>query len=137
MGHLCSDCADNCPNRILQGWRSNYNGFILVINIFDLISNGINYANFCWIIKARTWNGDMEKEIDHRDLLGQALQVGDYVVTNCKWQNKSLLFGRVGKITPKMLRVESNDKSTLRRYPREVVKVDGPYVMAHVLKGDW
>jgi hypothetical protein len=74
---------------------------------------------------------------EHRDKLGRVLAIGDAV---CYPDRNSLDFGTVKKLNPKMVtvfeagRTASNWYSGSRKYPQDLVKVDGPEVTMYLLK---
>lgn len=79
----------------------------------------------------------MGKEIpEHKDKLGRLLNVGDAV---CYPLHNSLEFGTVKKLNPKMVTVwevgrHSKWYTGSRKYPSDLVKVDGPEVSMYLLK---
>lgn len=79
----------------------------------------------------------MAKEIpEHRDKLGRLLAVGDAV---CYPYHNSLELGTVKKLNPKMItvwEVGSHSKwySGAKKYPSDLIKVDGPEVSMYLLK---
>lgn len=73
---------------------------------------------------------------EHRDKLGRLLAVGDTV---CYPDRNSLDFGTVKKLNPKMVTVWEAGVSGKwytgsRKYPQDLVKVDGPEVSMYLLK---
>jgi hypothetical protein len=73
---------------------------------------------------------------EHRDKLGRLLAVGDAV---CYPDRNSLDFGTVKKLNPKMVTVYEAGVSGKwytgsRKYPQDLVKVDGPEVTMYLLK---
>lgn len=73
---------------------------------------------------------------EHRDKLGRILQVGDAV---CFPDRNSLEFGKVKKLNDKMITVwEMGVHSTwyrgCRKYPGDLIKVEGPEVTLFLLK---
>jgi len=75
-------------------------------------------------------------EIVHKDKLGRVLNIGDAV---CYPDRNSLEFGTVRKINPKMITVwEMGSHSTWytgsRKYPQDLIKVEGPEVTMYLLK---
>ena len=72
----------------------------------------------------------------HKDKLGRVLNIGDVV---CYPDRNSLEFGTVRKINPKMITVwEIGRRGTWyggsRKYPQDLIKVDGPEVTMYLLK---
>lgn len=73
---------------------------------------------------------------EHKDKLGRVLAVGDAV---CYPDRNSLEFGTVKKLNPKMVtvwEVGSHSKwyTGSRKYPQDLVKVDGPEVSLYLLR---
>ena len=74
---------------------------------------------------------------EHKDKLGRVLAVGDAV---CYPDRNSLEFGTVKKLNPKMVTVwEAGIRSGSwytgsRKYPQDLVKVDGPEVSMYLLR---
>ncbi len=81
-----------------------------------------------------SYGSNMPKEtIQHRDKLGQSLNVGDCVVYPL---NNSLIVGTVRKFNPKMIgvtRIEGWARES-NKYPSDVVKVSGPEVTMYLIK---
>jgi hypothetical protein len=79
----------------------------------------------------------MTKEVpQHKDKLGRVLAVGDAV---CYPDRNSLEFGTVKKLNPKMVTVYESGRNGSwytggRKYPQDLVKVDGPEVTMYLLK---
>jgi hypothetical protein len=77
----------------------------------------------------------MPKEIpQHRDKLGQTLNIGDCVVYP---QTNTLIVGTVRKFNPKMIgvtRIDGNWARESNKYPCDVVKVSGPEVTMYLIK---
>lgn len=77
------------------------------------------------------------KEIpEHRDKLGRILAVGDTVIYPCY---NHLELGTVKKLTPKMVSVWESGMhgkwySGSKKYPHDIVKVEGPEVTMYLLK---
>ena len=75
----------------------------------------------------------MTKTIQHRDIFGRDLQVGDFVAS--PYWNTNLGIFAVVKLTPKMLRIRrvgtNRDKTV---YPINTIKVDGSDVTMYCLK---
>lgn len=73
----------------------------------------------------------------HKDKLGRILAVGDVV---CYPQNNGLDLGTVKKLNPVMITVwETNTRPSpwytgSRKYPQDLVKVEGPEVTMYMLK---
>lgn len=78
----------------------------------------------------------MTKQIEHRDIFGKPLQVGDFVVA--PYYNKDISVFSVIKLNPKMIklrRIASRGwQGTQNAYAVHTVKVDGPEVTMYVLK---
>ena len=75
-------------------------------------------------------------EPKHKDKLGRLLAVGDAV---CYPDRNSLEFGTVKKLNPKMVTVYEAGLSGQwytgsRKYPQDLVKVDGPEVTMYLLR---
>lgn len=73
---------------------------------------------------------------EHRDKLGRLLAIGDAV---CYPDRNSLEFGTVKKLNPKMVTVYETGAfgkwyTGSRKYPQDLVKVDGPEVTMYLLK---
>lgn len=69
------------------------------------------------------------------DKLGQPLTLGCHVAVP---RRNSLLICKVTKISPKMVHVENVNKSypaEFKIYPQDTVRLDGPDVLAYILKG--
>ena len=79
----------------------------------------------------------MGKEIpEHRDKLGRLLSIGDTV---CYPDRNSLDFGTVKKLNPKLVTVWEVGRhgkwyTGARKYPQDLVKVEGPEVSMYLLK---
>lgn len=71
--------------------------------------------------------------IQHQDLFGQPLEVGDCVVYP---RSNSMTVGTVTKINPKMVGVKgvSTRWGDCNKYPQELVKVSGAEVTMYLLK---
>jgi hypothetical protein len=70
--------------------------------------------------------------IEHQDLFGQPLEVGDCVVYP---RSNSMYVGTVAKINPKMVGVKGIERwSNCNKYPQELVKVSGAEVTMYLLK---
>jgi hypothetical protein len=71
------------------------------------------------------------------DILGQPLAIGCYVAAP---RHSMLKICRVDKISNKMIHLRAIEKTSSRHldefmsYPHYVVRLDGPDVMAHILK---
>ena len=79
-----------------------------------------------------------KKIIEHRDKLGQVLNVGDAV---CYPYRNDLVFGIVKKFYPKMIKVwEVGQHMRLyngsNKYPQDLVKVEGPAVTMYLLRAN-
>ena len=77
-----------------------------------------------------------KEEIVHKDKLGRVLSVGDAV---CYPDQNTLDLGTVRKLNPKMVTVwEIGSHSTWytgsRKYPQDLIKVEGPEVTMYLLK---
>jgi hypothetical protein len=76
-------------------------------------------------------------EIEHRDKLGRVLSIGDAVCYPCQ---NSLDLGTVKKLNAKMVTVWEVGHSHYswykgsRKYPQDLIKVDGPEVTMYLLK---
>lgn len=70
---------------------------------------------------------------EHRDILGRVLEVGDFVAYP---YTNSLKLGKIDKLNQKMIRVTTGKewRSTINKYPFDVVKLDGPDVTMYLLK---
>jgi hypothetical protein len=80
----------------------------------------------------------LKKITEHRDKLGQLLNVGDAV---CYPDRNSLEFGTVKKLNPKMITVwemgsHSKWYTGSRKYPQDLIKVEGPAVTMHLLRAN-
>ena len=79
----------------------------------------------------------MAKEIpQHRDKLGRLLEVGDAV---CYPDRNTLEFGTVKKLNAVMVTVWESGRSGSwytgsRKYPKDLIKVEGPEVTLYLLK---
>lgn len=71
--------------------------------------------------------------IQHLDLFGQALEIGDCVVYP---RGTSMMVGTVAKLNPKMVGVKgvSSRWGNCNKYPVELVKVSGAEVTMYLLK---
>lgn len=76
------------------------------------------------------------KEIEQKqDILGQPITLGCHVAVP---RRNSLLICKVTKISPKMIHVMNVDKNyptDFMVYPQDSVRIDGPDVLAYILKG--
>ncbi len=77
-------------------------------------------------------------EIEHKDKLGRLLKVGDCVAYP---ESNSLVIGTIKKVTPKMTMVSElgkkpswYDKNGHRKYPSDLVLLEGPLVTMYLLK---
>lgn len=80
------------------------------------------------------------KVIEHRDLLGKVIKVGD-VVAYCSGNEQ--LVGSVLKLTPKRVKVnrvtaymnnEHYKRESYQCRPENTVVVEGPHVMTYIIK---
>ena len=75
----------------------------------------------------------MPKEIQHRDIFGRQLQLGDCVVA--PYYGKDLGVFRIVKITPKMVKIQRiGSRGCSSAYPHHTVRVEGPEVTMYLLK---
>ena len=76
----------------------------------------------------------MAKEIQHQDIFGRKLAVGDFVAA--PYWNSNLGVFSIIKLTPKMVRLRriGGSRGEKTAYPVDVVKVDGPEVTMYCLK---
>lgn len=81
----------------------------------------------------------MAKEIQHKDLLGNPIEPTSKLAVS---HRNSLKICSILKITPKMMRVKPlfatgywREEDGYLVYPSQSVVVDGPDVMAYVLRG--
>ena len=78
-----------------------------------------------------------KKPPDHKDKLGRSLKVGDCVAYPSV---NSLEIGTIKKVTPKMTIVVKVGKRTgwgssgSRKYPQDLVLIEGPEVTMYLLK---
>ena len=77
-------------------------------------------------------------EVEHKDKLGRVLKVGDCVAYP---ERNTLVIGTIKKVTPKMTMVSELGKkpswygdSGYRKYPNDLVLVEGPLVTMYLLK---
>jgi hypothetical protein len=79
----------------------------------------------------------IKEPIEHKDKLGRQLKIGDAV---CYPNRNTLEFGTIKKFNPKMVTVWELDYNNYswykgnRKYPGDLVKVDGPEVTMYLLK---
>lgn len=76
----------------------------------------------------------MAKEIpEHRDILNRVLVVGDYVAYP---DSNRMKMGKIDKLNQKMVRVTTGREwcSTVNKYPKDTVKLEGPDLVMHLLK---
>ncbi|MEN6623545.1 MAG: hypothetical protein ABFD50_18625 [Smithella sp.] len=71
------------------------------------------------------------------DLIGRELAIGDYVAFQSQGY-RGLQVGKIASFTPKQVRVKGpgiwdTDRGYLQ-YPRDLVKLDGPDFLMHMLK---
>jgi hypothetical protein len=71
--------------------------------------------------------------VQHSDLFGQPLEIGDCVVYP---RSNSMMVGTVVRHTPKMTNVKgvSSRWADCNKYPQELVKVSGSEVTMYLLK---
>lgn len=71
--------------------------------------------------------------IQHSDLFGQALELGDCVVYP---RGTNMMVGTVAKLNPKMVGVKGVGTTwgNCNKYPQELVKVSGAEVTMYLLK---
>ena len=70
--------------------------------------------------------------IQHQDLFGQPLEIGDCVVYP---RSNSMSVGTVAKLNPKMVGVNGIERwGSCNKYPQELVKVSGSEVTMYLLK---
>jgi hypothetical protein len=74
--------------------------------------------------------------VEHKDKLGRVLAVGDAVCYPC---SNSLELGTVKKLNPKMVTVWEVGRhgkwyTGSRKYPQDLVKVEGPEVSMYLLR---
>lgn len=70
--------------------------------------------------------------IQHSDLFGQSLEIGDCVVYP---RSNSMRVGTVAKLNPKMVGVKGIQRwGDCNKYPGELVKVSGAEVTMYLLK---
>lgn len=71
---------------------------------------------------------------EHKDILGQPLEVGDAVVFP---SSNSMYVGTVTKLNPKMVKVKRVGAKTkwgeINKYPTDLAKVSGPEVTMYLL----
>lgn len=75
---------------------------------------------------------------EHQDKLGRDLAVGDAVAFP---DHNGLMIGKITKLNPKMLSIQSVDvnqrrwnDSDYRKYPRETVRLDNVELTMYILK---
>jgi hypothetical protein len=75
----------------------------------------------------------MSKEIPiHKDILDRTIVVGDHVAYA---DSNMLRMGKVDKINPKMIKIQkANSQYSVNKYPRDVVKLEGPDLVMYLLK---
>ncbi len=77
-------------------------------------------------------SGMTKASIEHSDLFGQPLEVGDCVVYP---RGTNMTVGTVAKLNPKMVGVKGLDRwGNCNKYPQELVKVSGAEVTMYLLK---
>jgi hypothetical protein len=70
--------------------------------------------------------------VQHQDLFGQPLELGDCVVYP---RSNNMHVGTVSKINPKMVGVKGIERwGSCNKYPQELVKVSGSEVTMYLLK---
>ena len=80
----------------------------------------------------------LKDTVEHKDKLGRLLKIGDAV---CYPTRNRLEFGTVKKLNPKMVTVWELDYANYswyqgnRKYPSDLIKVEGPEVTMYLLKG--
>ena len=69
----------------------------------------------------------------HRDILNRILAVGDYVAYP---DSNTMKMGKIDKLNQKMVRVTTGKewRSTVNKYPKDTVKLDGPDLVMYLLK---
>lgn len=71
---------------------------------------------------------------EHKDILGQLLEVGDAVVFP---SSNSMYVGTVTKLNPKMVKVKrvgaKSKWGEINKYPTDLAKVSGPEVTMYLL----
>lgn len=71
-------------------------------------------------------------EIEHKDLLGRVLSVGDVVAMA---SSNTMYVGTVDKLNPKMVKVKMLGRGwTNNKYSSDLVKIEGPEVTMYILK---
>lgn len=78
----------------------------------------------------------MAKEIpEHRDILGRVIEVGNMVAYP---DSNMMKIGKIDKLNAKMIRVTTGSewRSTVLKYPKDTVKLDGPELTMFLLKRD-
>lgn len=74
----------------------------------------------------------MTEEIQHKDILGNTIKVGDTVVYP---NHNSLKIALVEKVNPKMINVKAiGKKYPDRKYPTDLLVVDDPKITMYLLK---
>lgn len=76
----------------------------------------------------------MAKQVpEHRDILNRVLAVGDYVAYP---DSNTMKMGKIDKLNQKMVRVTTGRqwRTTVNKYPKDTVKLDGPDLVMHLLK---
>jgi hypothetical protein len=76
---------------------------------------------------------------EHRDLIGQPLAEGNYVAVSIR---NGLYVCKIGKLTPKKMRVHPVDSGNSRYfwrdghlvYPTQTILLDGPDASVYILK---
>lgn len=71
-------------------------------------------------------------DISHKDILGNAIKVGDIVAYP---SHNQMRIGVVQKLNPKMINVTAIGRKYVdRKYPSELLTVDDPKITVYVLK---
>ena len=74
----------------------------------------------------------MPNDIDHKDILGNSIKLGDTVVYP---SHNSLKIAVVKKINPKMITVTAIGRSWAdRKYPTDLLVVDDPKITLYIMK---
>lgn len=76
----------------------------------------------------------MTASIEHKDILGQPLSLGNYVAAS---QANSLYICQIIKITPKMIRVRPIKgywRDGFLKYAADLVVLSGPEALAYILR---
>lgn len=77
----------------------------------------------------------VKEEIEHRDMLGRKLKVGDFIAYP---RRNILCIGQIVKMNPKMPRVQQISKKVYGKeaniYTHDMVLLDGPEISFYILK---